>query len=192
VTPSAPRRVDPLRRERIIDAALALIVEVGVRGVTHRRVAKAADVSLSATTYYFDSLDDLLEQAFLRSVERDVENLRAAIDGLGARDDPLEVLAEIIHQLAADRGAAIVASELGVAALRNERLARLTRAWSEAWAQALADHFDAETARLAVLLATSLIQASTLADAPISVGEIHALLRRAIHGGRNPVARPGS
>jgi TetR/AcrR family transcriptional regulator, regulator of biofilm formation and stress response len=88
-----------------------VIVDIGIRGVTHRRVANAARVSLSATTYYFESLDDLLEQPFARSVEGNLENLRRAIDGLGATDDVVKPLAAVIHRLAADRGAAIVASE---------------------------------------------------------------------------------
>lgn len=38
------RRYDPDRRDRIIDACLDLVAEVGVAGVSHRKVAAVADV----------------------------------------------------------------------------------------------------------------------------------------------------
>ncbi|MDF2847508.1 MAG: TetR family transcriptional regulator, partial [Oerskovia sp.] len=40
------RRVDPDRKDRIVDAALDVIAEHGVGGATHRVVAAAADVPL--------------------------------------------------------------------------------------------------------------------------------------------------
>jgi DNA-binding transcriptional regulator YbjK len=58
------------RRALILEATLRLIAEGGVDSVTHRRVAKAAGVSLSATTYYFDSREHLLREAFRHWIER--------------------------------------------------------------------------------------------------------------------------
>ncbi|WP_275669573.1 TetR/AcrR family transcriptional regulator [Actinomyces procaprae] len=51
------------RRRTIIDAAAAIIREGGPSAVTHRGVAERAGCSLSATTYYFSGLDDLLYEA---------------------------------------------------------------------------------------------------------------------------------
>ena len=48
------RRVDPNRRQRIIDACLDVIAERGVAGTSHRIVAEAADVPLGSMTYHFD------------------------------------------------------------------------------------------------------------------------------------------
>jgi DNA-binding transcriptional regulator YbjK len=53
------------RRQRILDAALRVMARDGLRAVTHRGVAAEAGVPLSATTYYFRDLDDLLAEAFL-------------------------------------------------------------------------------------------------------------------------------
>lgn len=69
---AGPRRTtpnDPGRRERILDAALEVITDVGVHKTTHRRIAAVAGVPLGSLTYYFDSLEDLLGQAFVRLVE---------------------------------------------------------------------------------------------------------------------------
>jgi DNA-binding transcriptional regulator YbjK len=56
------------RRQLIIDATLEMIGERGVRGTSHRRVAKAAGVPLSTTSYYFGTLDNLLEEAFTNAI----------------------------------------------------------------------------------------------------------------------------
>lgn len=64
--PSEPSRASAReRRRRILDAALRVMARDGLRAVTHRGVATEADVPLSATTYYFRDLEDLLAEAFL-------------------------------------------------------------------------------------------------------------------------------
>ncbi|WP_454856774.1 TetR/AcrR family transcriptional regulator [Promicromonospora soli] len=55
-----PRRTDPGRRERILDAALDLIARDGSAGVTYRSVAEAADVPMGSMTYHFPTRDDML------------------------------------------------------------------------------------------------------------------------------------
>ncbi|WP_055554233.1 TetR/AcrR family transcriptional regulator [Streptomyces sp. NBRC 110028] len=57
------RRYDPERRQRIIDAAIAVVGERGMGALSHRSVAAAADVPLGSTTYHFATLDDLLVAA---------------------------------------------------------------------------------------------------------------------------------
>lgn len=61
-----PRGED--RRQTIIEAAAAIIRESGPSAISHRSVAKRAGCSLSATTYYFDGLEDLLHQAGLVNI----------------------------------------------------------------------------------------------------------------------------
>lgn len=58
------------RRKAILDAALRIIVRDGVRAVRHRAVAKEAEVPLSATTYYFKDINDLINDTFTLFVER--------------------------------------------------------------------------------------------------------------------------
>ncbi|WKD59465.1 TetR/AcrR family transcriptional regulator [Corynebacterium caspium] len=60
------RRFDPSRKQRIIDAAVKIIVEQGSQFVTHRAVAQVADVPLGSMTYHFQNLADLLDQAWLK------------------------------------------------------------------------------------------------------------------------------
>lgn len=58
------------RRQAILEAALAIIVKDGIRAVRHRAVAREADVPLSATTYYFKDISDLIADTFTLFAER--------------------------------------------------------------------------------------------------------------------------
>ncbi len=58
------------RRINILDAALRVVVREGVRAVRHRAVASEAKVPLSATTYYFKDITDLIVDTFVMFYER--------------------------------------------------------------------------------------------------------------------------
>ncbi|MEQ7917852.1 TetR family transcriptional regulator [Xanthomonas sp. WHRI 1810A] len=66
----ASRQGSEQRRQQILDAAMRIVIRDGVRAVRHRAVAAEAAVPLSATTYYFKDIDDLLTDAFAQYVER--------------------------------------------------------------------------------------------------------------------------
>jgi DNA-binding transcriptional regulator YbjK len=65
------------RRKTILEAALRIVVRDGVRGVRHRAVAKEAEVPLSATTYYFKDISDLITDTFTLFVEMGAEKFKA-------------------------------------------------------------------------------------------------------------------
>lgn len=75
------------RRQRILRAALLVIGERGVSGTTHRAVAARAGVPVATTTYYFATLDELLEDALRLFVDEEVAALRAATAELAAAGD---------------------------------------------------------------------------------------------------------
>ena len=51
------------RQQRIADAAVSVIARHGIAGVTHRLVARQANVSLAATTYYYQTKQDIIADA---------------------------------------------------------------------------------------------------------------------------------
>lgn len=71
----AARHRSENRRVEILSAALHIIIKDGVRGVRHRAVAKQANVPLSATTYYFKDINDLIVDAFTYFAERSIQEL---------------------------------------------------------------------------------------------------------------------
>ena len=79
----ASRQGSEQRRLSILEAALRIIVREGLRGVRHRAVAAEADVPLSATTYYFNDIQDLIADSFALCVKRSCASLAALWAGLG-------------------------------------------------------------------------------------------------------------
>jgi len=74
------------RREAIIRAALAVIGERGPDAVTHRAGAKRAGLPLSATTYWFESKEQLLQEAFLLAAREEVARVEAVVLELAPRE----------------------------------------------------------------------------------------------------------
>ncbi|RJG10205.1 TetR family transcriptional regulator [Pseudomonas cavernicola] len=77
----ASRQGSEQRRQAILDAAMRIIVREGVRAVRHRAVAAEAEVPLSATTYYFKDINDLITDTFTLFVERSAADMAAFWDG---------------------------------------------------------------------------------------------------------------
>src|ERR1051325_11984690 len=76
-------------RERILQAALALLAESGAHELTQPRVAKAAGVLQSHLTYYFPTRADLLQEVARYSIEKLAGELEHARPGAL----PLEIAA---------------------------------------------------------------------------------------------------
>lgn len=151
------RRIDGhARRQAILEATLRVIVREGVRGVRHRAVAAEADVPLSATTYYFKDIQDLLNDSFLYWVEKTEQDTRrleadslGALEGLepGALADEqvrarlcaliAHFIAEHVRAQVAQREARVLEFAFKAEALRNERLAAVVRAPRQSLLQAI-------------------------------------------------------
>ena len=61
--PQTNRPATLARREALLSAAAELVAERGVGAVTHREVAARAELPLSATSYFFASIDELVLEA---------------------------------------------------------------------------------------------------------------------------------
>ncbi len=76
--------ITPARRQAttaMLDAAEALLVEVGHAGVTVRAVAERARVNQGLVHYYFGSMEELLLQTLERFTDRLIERQRALYAG---------------------------------------------------------------------------------------------------------------
>ncbi|MGL4475106.1 MAG: TetR/AcrR family transcriptional regulator [Shewanella sp.] len=64
------RRKDGIAtRMAILDACLTIVANEGIRGVRHRAVAEVAQVSLAATTYYFEDIQMLIHDSLIHFAE---------------------------------------------------------------------------------------------------------------------------
>ena len=85
-------------KEKIINAALDVISELGLGGLTFRAVAKQADVNLGLTSYYFKTKEDLLFQAFesfYTQTEIPINKLYEETAAVFKNKKPIEELSEI-------------------------------------------------------------------------------------------------
>jgi len=89
---------NPERRLQILDAALGILADVGVGGLTHRHVDDRAGLPAGTTSNYFRTRQALLEATAARTVDLHwlrVEVLRAAIGSL-TRDGVKALLTRMI------------------------------------------------------------------------------------------------
>lgn len=63
------------RREALLRSTVAVLAERGTKGVTHRSVAEHAGLPQASTTYYFDSLDDMIDAAMRLHVAERVSEM---------------------------------------------------------------------------------------------------------------------
>lgn len=183
--PRRARRFDPDRKERIIDAALDVIAEHGVRGTSHRLIATTADVPLGSLTYHFTGLDDLLVQAFTHHASRMAAAYEHHFDGVHSRVELIGAIADLVHHSDAERDSAI-SFELYLAAVHDPSLRSITQSWMETSAGVLHRYLDPVTARGIDALIEGLIIHSILSTAPVDRSDTVTYIDRALRAPRPP------
>jgi DNA-binding transcriptional regulator YbjK len=172
------RRFDPQRRDRVARAAIKVVAERGIEGLTHRAVAAEADVPLGSTTYHFANLDELLAAALETAAAENIAELRAWGETVDTKPDLAAAMAELImRSLGPDRALWMVGFELYVAALRRPGLRQFSVAWDSAFVDILIRYVDEPTARALVASCNGLIIQVLLADPPPSKRDIEAIVR---------------
>lgn len=96
VTPKGERR-----RYALVRAAAELLCEGGFEAVRHRAVADRAGIPLASTTYYFSSLDELIENAVEYLGAGEVAALRTRLRELPRRRRGAEAAADVLVDLLA-------------------------------------------------------------------------------------------
>jgi DNA-binding transcriptional regulator YbjK len=114
-----------------------VIGEHGADAVTHRAVAAKAGVPLSATTYWFSSRDELLEEALGLAAREEVERLERLVVNLAPRAISIAewaeaVAAELAGDVARDRGRHVALAELALEAGRRSKLRDAVQRWHNA------------------------------------------------------------
>lgn len=103
-----------LRRDELLAAAIELFAEGGSRAITHRAVAARAGLPSATTTYYFESIDELIREALGAHIDqwsRDLEALAAVDIDI---DISLDDASDLIARVFALRGPEVAALELAI------------------------------------------------------------------------------
>lgn len=176
----APMQADPTRRDRIIEAALAVIATSGVAGTSHRKVAAQAGVPLGSMTYYFDGMGELLHEAFTRFARRAAERLAERMSRANNRAEALDavidgIIADVTPGVCEEQ---VVTYELYTLAARDPAYRDITEQWMADASSALEQHFDPLTARLLDALIEGLAVHRTLDRDPAETSQMVEGLRR--------------
>jgi len=175
----SPRRYDPGRKSRIVDAAIEVVARHGVAGTTMRRIAAEADVPLGSLTYHFEGLDDLLAQAFHRHAERMSPLYEAHFDGVRDREGFIDAVTDLIHgDAGADPRDWAVAYELYLAALRDPALRTVTEAWMRRSRAVLERFVDPVTARGVDAMIEGMVMHLTLSTATFDRADTREIVAR--------------
>jgi DNA-binding transcriptional regulator YbjK len=112
------------RRDELLAAAIDLFAEGGARAITHRAVAARAGLPSATTTYYFESIDELIREALGAHVSRWSSELDALAAVEMSTAISLDDTADFISGVFAARGPELAALELSIflAAARDPRL----------------------------------------------------------------------
>ena len=180
-TAPVTRRVDPDRRDRLVDVTIDVIAEHGVAGTTARRIAAAADVPLGSVTYHFDGLADLLRAAFTRHAEQMAVRFRAHFARATDRASMLDAAVDFVHDghCATPRDWA-VAYELYLAALREPALREVTEAWMHSSRESLGRVLDPVLARALDGVMEGLTMHAILTTAPPTPEVTRTVLARVL------------
>ncbi|MDT0306741.1 TetR family transcriptional regulator [Streptomyces sp. DSM 44917] len=186
----AARRYDPGRRDRLVDAAVRVVAERGIDGLTHRAVAAAADVPLGSTTYHFTDRDALLLAALERINDAWLEDFAGRLAAL----DPAVPLPEHLGRYIADclgprREETELAYELYFAGLRLPAVRPLAARCLDRMAELVAPLVpDRDTARALVAACDGLIIQLLLTGRPYDPARAGAILARLLPGTGSPPA----
>lgn len=163
----ATGHTDPRRRERILAAALDLIAEDGVAGVSHRRIAARAGVPLGSMTYHFTGIDELLLEAFTGYADHVVAVFERHLAGAATPAEAREAVTDLIHTLSeGPRRDLILTQELYTLAARREPYRALCVRWMRRSRALLEAHFPPDTARRLDALIEGLTLHRALDDDP--------------------------
>jgi DNA-binding transcriptional regulator YbjK len=139
--------VVPTRREELLDAAIAVLGEQGIRRLTHRDIDAAAGLPSGSTSNYFRTRDALIHGVVQRFAQRE----RSAWEQIAAHTNPttageLAAALTLFVRDATGPGRSLTLARLAIfveAGLRPELQAELaataaeTRRWGARWLAAV-------------------------------------------------------
>ncbi|SED69422.1 TetR/AcrR family transcriptional regulator [Jiangella alba] len=170
---------DPVgRRQAIIEAAAALIIENGINDLTHRKVAARASVPLGSTTHYFASLEDLKAAALAWLGLRTEEGLSEIARDLAAAGDWVGTLARLFHEYLGDPAQVRADTAFYVASMDSPRLHSIATRWSEGLQEILTPYTDPVTARAISAYADGATVQTMLRGSAPDAGELLDVLTR--------------
>ena len=118
MTPASKRGSET--RDRIVTAALDTVRTEGFANTTARAIAAHGGFNQALIFYHFGSVDELLDEAFGRVSEQQVERYREAVKELGSLTDLVQI-ARRLHEEDLASGATTTVTQMMASATDPER-----------------------------------------------------------------------
>lgn len=161
------KRRDPAERKRVIvEAAARLLLEEGMVGFTHRKVAARAGVALGSTTQYFSTLDDLREAGLLRLAEQTEEELQETERILKACTVTPDVIAKCLYDYALDTEQVKSGALFYAAAANNEQVRVIANRWYEGFVELFCAFMDRDAAQAIAFFMDGVYMQASINDKP--------------------------
>ncbi|MEV1249266.1 TetR family transcriptional regulator [Nonomuraea sp. NPDC049750] len=174
---SASSRRDPSgRRRAIVEAAAGLIAGEGVSGLTHRKVAAAAEVPLGSTTYYFTDLADLVQAALEHIAALSRQGLEEMARDLREATDLAAALAELTTAYLAEPQRHRIQDELYLAASHRPELRPAARLWFDGLTDLLAPRTGQATAQAIAAFIDGVLLHALIHDRPLDTSTLTTAL----------------
>lgn len=147
-TQLTPRPEPDGPKTQIADAAIQLLATGGLRCLTHRYVARTANVSLAATTYYYDSKDEILALASKRLLNAYTDAVRRAAGEIRQRQRHEPDFRTFVRRLlwsgaGRNRDETVAWCEVMFELARTPEGREIARAWYVTFEQVLGEVADA-------------------------------------------------
>lgn len=114
---------------RILQAATELIIEVGWQGATTRRIAARAGVNQALVHYHFGSVEQLLRQAVMSAMERDIVELTERLLASESPGEGIRQLSDWLSAFTPTSPMAVLSAEILARATRDPEI----RDWMAQW-----------------------------------------------------------
>ncbi|MGO1543313.1 MAG: TetR/AcrR family transcriptional regulator [Gulosibacter sp.] len=183
------RRFDPGRRERLIEAALLVVEDRGMDGLTFRAVAEKANVPLGSTTYHFTDKIELVQEMLRTTRIRSRNYAREALEKAVSEVGLSRGLAQLIENLTVRRHRLLVLEhELYFFSLHKPDLREESLTWSQDFVDLISNYTDATTASALGYLFDGVGMQSALLDLLFFADDIEPQIALILRG--SPATEP--
>lgn len=173
----------------LLEAALKVAAQHGVRGITHRKVVAQAAISLGSTSYYFASLDELVLEAFRHFSKLERERHDGLFETADSRDEIVDAILQLVVTQSANTERAILLYELYAQGVRDHRYAEIVCDWSRMMAARLEARYSREVAAHIEVLIEGLTFQQLMGASALSDARARFIVNNALDGIRISVRR---
>lgn len=107
-------------RKRIIDAAIAILMDQGASALSYRAIALKTEMTQSAPSYYFSSIDEIFREAQVELFHRSKDRYRSWSPGIGTRVLSADELTDLTMAIYTREATEFAASSLALYSIWHE------------------------------------------------------------------------